>query len=229
MRYRAETTSIEGFVQVLATNFLRHGYFFYQTGRVPAGRNPEEVDRKLIDKYRIGISSTERARRKKRGEANMLYLRHERFFVLLATKGEHFFKDEQTANLRDIREAPIVYGGYSISIARGDFLRKSDDAEEPKVDGRYRVRVQIARKQFAELLAYFEGLATHRKAETLARAIYSLPFEPYAPVRKQLLWLLFVVNRARKQAGYEPLPTTCIRYQRRIVKPFEAAALDRAA
>lgn len=229
MRYRTEATSIEGFVQVLATNFLRHGYFFYQTGSVPAGKDPTEIDRRLVEKYRIGISSTERARRKQRGEANMLYLRHERFFVLLTTKGRHFFKDEQGDNLRDLREAPIVYGGYSISIARGDFLRKTDGDEKPQPDGRYRVRVQIARKQFAELLAYFENLATHRKAETLARAIYNLAFEPYAPVRKQLLWLLFVINRARKRAGYEPLPTTCIRYQRRIVKPFEQPALDKAA
>lgn len=228
MRYRAEATSIEGFVQVLATNFLRHGYYFYQTGRVPSGKDPAAVDRKLIEKYRIGISSTERARRKQRGEANMLYLRHERFFVLLATKGRHFFKDEQGNNLRDVREAPIVYGGYSISIARGDFLRKMSEGEA-QPDGRYRVRVQIARKQFAELLAYFENLATHRQAETLARAIYNLPFEPYAPVRKQLLWLLFVINRARKRAGYEPLPTTCIRYQRRIVRPFEQVEFDKAA
>lgn len=36
--------------------------------------------------------------------------------------------------------------------------------------------------------------------------------------------LLSVVNKARVQAGLDRVPTTVIRYQRRIVKPFDKGA-----
>ncbi|MBU0717022.1 MAG: hypothetical protein KJ749_02135 [Planctomycetes bacterium] len=48
-------------------------------------------------------------------------------------------------------------------------------------------------------------------------------FEPYAPVRRQLLNLLRAVNRARKEAGLEPVPMSCLRLKRRIYRPFDAA------
>ena len=35
MEHRYETTSPEGFVQLLACNLLPHGYWFYVTGRIP--------------------------------------------------------------------------------------------------------------------------------------------------------------------------------------------------
>ena len=49
-----------------------------------------------------------------------------------------------------------------------------------------------------------------------------MPFEPYAPVRKQLLGLLRLVNARRQAAGYANIPPTVLRLRRRIVKPFGA-------
>ena len=89
MPYRAEATSVEGFVQQIACCYLRHGYWFYVTGHVPAGKDPRAIDRKLIAKYGIGVSESTRARRKRLGRANLQYLRHDRRFVILATKGQH--------------------------------------------------------------------------------------------------------------------------------------------
>ena len=91
MQYRYETTSLVGFVQYLASNLLPHGYWFYVTGRVPEGKDPRAVDRKLIEKYAIGLSRQQRARRKLAGQANLHYIRLGRFWVLLATHGEHAF------------------------------------------------------------------------------------------------------------------------------------------
>ena len=56
MQYRAEATSVEGFVQQIACCYLRHGYWFFVTGRVPAGKDPHAVDEKLIKKYGIDVS-----------------------------------------------------------------------------------------------------------------------------------------------------------------------------
>ena len=57
------------------------------------GKDPLAVDAKLIAKYGIAVSESTRARRKKAGQANLQYLRFERFFVVLATKGTHRFYD----------------------------------------------------------------------------------------------------------------------------------------
>jgi hypothetical protein len=62
-------------------------------------------------------------------------------------------------------------------------------------------RVQIERERYAEPKAYFLDIAAKRSAESLGRELYDLPFEPYAPVRQQLLNLLRLVNKARQAAG----------------------------
>ena len=54
----------------------------------------------------------------------------------------------------------------------------------------------------------------------MAREFYQFPFEPYAPIRRQLLKLLRKVNRVRKRAGYAILPPEVLPMRRRVVKPF---------
>src|SRR5258707_11839280 len=115
MQYRSEVVSVTGFVQQIACSFLRHGYWWYVTGRVPAGKDAKSVDRKLIEKYGIAMSESTRARRKQLGFADLQYIRHDRFFAILATKGQHRFFDEEAAGIRDIRRIPLQYAGYSIS------------------------------------------------------------------------------------------------------------------
>ena len=95
MCYQCELTSVEGFIQYLASNVLSSGYFFYVQGWVPEGKDPRAVDRKLLGKYGIDLSRSSRARRKRAGLANLHYLRHGQAFLLLATHGRHpFFVEE---------------------------------------------------------------------------------------------------------------------------------------
>jgi hypothetical protein len=61
--------------------------------------------------------------------------------------------------------------------------------------------------------------------ETLAEELYSLPYEPYAPVRKQLLKLFHLINAKRQAAGYSKVPVTALRMRREIVRAFEAPRL----
>jgi hypothetical protein len=80
--------------------------------------------------------------------------------------------------------------------------------------------VEIERGRFLEIKAHFLHLAVHRSSEKLALAFYGFPFEPYAPVRRQLLALLRAVNLARREAGYRELPVEVLPLRRRIVRPF---------
>jgi hypothetical protein len=221
MQYRAEATSVEGFVQQIACCYLRHGYWFYVTGCIPPNKSRHDVDRKLIEKYCIAVSESTRSRRKHLGQASLQYLRHDRFFVILATKGRHAFFDAEFKSIHDIRFCPLKYGGYSISYRPGGRTRNG----EP--DPRRHAHVEIERRRYLELKSHLLDLAAHRSVENLVLAFYRLPFEPYAPVRRQLLNILRAVNRARKTAGFRPVPVEVIPLRRRIVKPFgDNCALD---
>jgi len=226
MAYRCETTCVEGFVQQLAANYLPHGYWHYVTGMVPIGKDARSLDSKLLGKYGVAISRQARARRKQAGLANLHYLRFQRFWILAATKGEHRYFAEEASCIRDARRFPIQLAGYSISVKRGGYLRKLLAGGPPCADGRMRARVQIGRERFRELKAYFLERAPRLPSEQLGRELYCVPFEPYAPVRKQLLGLLRLVNKRRMTAGLSPLGPEVLRYRRRIVRPFETVEMN---
>lgn len=220
MRYRYETQSVVGFVQQLASNILARGYYFYVTGVVPEEKDPAKIDAKLLAKYRIDVSPQTRARRKQAGQANLHYLRFERFFILIATHGTHPFFIEEASRIKDARHQSIRFAGYSLAVKQGGFLRKTEADDLPRPDQKLRVRVQIAREQYTDMKAYFIDIARHRTAETLSRELYCVPYEPYAPIRKQLLNILRLVNDERSQVGLEKLPTTVLRYRRNIQKVY---------
>ena len=207
--YRCDATTVEGFVQQLAVNYVGHGYFFYVTGVIPANKDPRAVDQKLIAKYRIGISKWARMRRKALGMASVQYIRHGRFYVLLATHGKHlFFQPEDQGGegdqVKDLRRVPLKFASYSIGHRGGH------------------PHVAIERGTYLELKSYLLGLAVHRSREVLEREFWNLPFEPYAPVRRQLVTMFKVVNERRGTAGLEVLDMSCLRLRRRICRPFEA-------
>jgi len=209
--YRCEARTIEGFIQQLAVSYLGNGYWFYVVGQIPERKDPRKIDEKLINRYALDLSKWARARQKKAGVANLQYIRFERFFVLLATHGVHRFFHEEASSIRDARRAPIRFFGYSVSHRGGH------------------PHVRIEQGRYKELKAYFGDLALRRPAQTLAQELGRVHFEPYAPIRRQLLSILREVNRVRKTAGYELVQGQCFRFRRRIYRPFaedegEAAA-----
>lgn len=223
MQYRCVASSVTGFVQQLACNLLPHGYWFYVAGRIPPHKDPAAVDAKLMARYGINLSKRERARRKQLGYSNLHYLRYDRRFVIVATPGWHRFLKEESVMLRDIRRVPLKFYGYSIGYRPGGRTR----AGEP--DPRWHAHVQIERERFLQERAYLRELALRRSENALREEFRQLPFEPYAPVRRQFLQLLKTVNATRKQAGLEPLPTSVLRLRRRIVRPFDPVAPQTAA
>lgn len=220
MEYRYEVTSTEGLVQYLAANLLPAGYWFYVTGHVPENKLPEQIDGKLIAKYGAAISRQARCRRKNAGVATVRYIRCGRFFLLLATHGIHAFFQDEGSQVRDIRRVPLVVGDYSISYRPGRYRRRGEGGHaEP--DHCWHSRVRISPRRYTQLKRHFLDAAIHWPIERLRGAFYNLPFEPYAPIRQQLLNLLRLVNKARHTAGLEKLPSSVIRYRRRIVKPLQ--------
>ena len=199
--YLCEAISSKAFIQQLAVAYVPHGYWFYVTGCIPERKDPSEIDSKLIEKYGINLSRSMRTYRKKQGHANVHYLRHRQFFVLIATKGMHrLFAEEM--DLKDIRKYPLKYAGYSVSF-RG---------------GHSSVRIEMA--EYKCLKSYFLDLATRRSRDVLEEEFRTIGFEPYSPIRKQLLYVLGAVNRARKTAGYEEVRVGCLGMRRRTVKVF---------
>lgn len=202
--YRCEAASVEGFIWQVASCYLKNHYHFYVMGQVRPGRDPREIDRKIVERYRIDVDKWERHRRKQAGRANVQYIRHGRTFLILATgpEGTHRFF-EQEAEIRDANLVPIKFAGYEISYR---------DA---------RVWVRIERETYKRLTAYFLDIATKRQASDLVREFRALPFEPYRPVRYQLFRILDQVNELRRRAGRrKPVPETAVRKKRRRPCPF---------
>lgn len=223
MKYRCVAASPEGLVQQVAVSYLRHGYWWYVEGRVPTGKDPAAVDRKLLEKYQVALGERERARRKRQGLANLQYIRHGRWFLLLATEGHHPLKQEERSRLRDCRRVPIRFEGYSISYRRSGVTTPGEPVK-------WRASVRIDEPTYRDLKAFFLQRACHRSAESLATDFARVPYARYAPVRRQLLVLLRRVNEARARTGYEAVPHAALRLRRVIVQPFaEAALVEEAA
>lgn len=203
--YRCVATSVAAFIQQLAVSYVGRGYWFYVTGRVPDGKAPRDVDAKLVDRYGINISKWTRARRKPLGLANVQYLRHGRFFVLLATHGRHAFFEKERTSVRDARRVSVKYAGYSVSYRCGH------------------PHVRIEQREYVRLREHLCDLARHRKPRDVAAALRAIQFEPYAPIRRQLLMLVRHANRVLAVRGMPRLPYTVVRL-RRTVRPVFAPA-----
>ena len=148
----------------------------------------------------------------------------------LATHGIHEFHRAEAEYIKNVtRKQPIHFEGYSLCVQQGGFVAKDEHEALPVPDGKFRVRVQIGKRRYLELLAYFKDIALRRSAEELGRELYNLPFEPYAPIRRQQLRILLTVNRIRKAAGMDTVASDTIRYRRQIVSPFDVLDLKDAA
>ena len=165
-RYRCEATTMEGLIQQVALSYLRHGYWWYVTGLVPERKDVLEVDHNILTKYGIRKDWRYAAHNKSRGLANVQYIRHGRFYVIMATKGLHEFKQREAKRIRDARQpsSPILiprlvpipspkptnkkrkernfFDGYAVGYRRGGYLKKS-----PEERVAYKKAVEDWRKQ----------------------------------------------------------------------------------
>ncbi len=205
--YRCEAETVTGFVQQLACAYLVNGYRSYVVGEIPEKKTPSEVDARFAEKFDLAASRWVRARRKKAGLANIHYIRFRRFFVLVATDGEHEFFQMHRRQVRRVENSPIAFGGYSVGYNRG-------------VDGKWHVSVRIHPERYRDVKARLLDIAAKRTVPEMEREFAELRFEPYAPIRRQLLNILRAVNRVRRTAGLGEVPVSALRLRRRLVRPF---------
>lgn len=229
--YRCEALTASGFVQQLACGYLMHGYHHYVVGEVPERKDPRAIDARIIERYGLEMSRAARARRKLAGLANAQYIRFRHFFVICATDpvgGHPFFEahpprvvgGKAVPQIRNIKTEPIAFGGYSIGYHRG-------------IDRKWHVSVRVHPERYRDLKAMLVDLATKRSVENLVEVFRKIPFEPYAPVRRQLLNLLRAVNRERAVKGWEAVTQAKLDeawrvgegrrerwLSRRVVRPF---------
>jgi hypothetical protein len=213
MNYRWVASSAAGFIQQVAVCYVRNGYWFYVPGRIPDGKDAGIIDRKLIDKYGIAQSKWSKRRANLGGQAKMQYIRYGKFFLLLATAGEHRFFEEEAEVIRDARRKPIRFAGHSVLY------------REPAG----KIVVSIAADEYRLVKQQLEELALRRSTAEMEQEFRQLRYIPYGPVQVQLLRLLRSVNSRRKTAGLERLPTSCLRLQRKSVKPFDDSEWRTAA
>ena len=194
MRSLCVVGTVEGFVRQVAAHCLPNGFHFYVSGFVREGRDPRAVDARVLEKYDIAPDKWERYRRKRRGEVNVRYLRHERRFLILATGpvSDHpFFLTE--AEVRDATKVPIKFHGYEMSHRGGrTWVRVGHEALN-------RVQEDVLR------------VSTGHSVPALVARFQAVPYEPFAGVRYQLFRLLDEVNRRRNAAGLSPVPPSAIR------------------
>ena len=58
VEYRCVATSVEGFVQQVAVQYLRHGYWFYVAGQIPEGKDSAAVDAKVLHDRLVRFTGT---------------------------------------------------------------------------------------------------------------------------------------------------------------------------
>ncbi len=234
MEYRCVATSVSGFVQQLVSCYLPHGYWFYVSGVLPPSKDPQAIDQKLMAKYGIGVSRHVAGEAESRGHcqralhpvrAEVPALSNTRLPSVLRRRGpEHSRCPENPHQVRRI-------------LHFGSPRRFSEKA---KRSGPGRQGYEVARSHEFKFsgsctaaAACRSGLASrhiavHRSVSQLARELADLPFEPYAPIRQQLLNVVRRVNQRRRASSMELLTFSVLRYRRRIVRPFGTQELSPA-
>jgi hypothetical protein len=208
--YQCEAKSVSGFLAQLV-RYVAAGHYFYITGVIPERKPVWRVDAKLLALYDVAKPKWRRARRHRAGMAGIHYLRYDRFFVLIATHGEHRFFADHASQVKDIRRTALKFRGYAV--------RHTFSAAER----RWKVFVRLERGTYRDLKAYLLQVAVHRdfrSREKMEEEFRGLPIIPYQPVHRQLQAILKTVNRRRRQAGLPKLDPSCVPKNRRIGHVF---------
>ncbi len=216
--YRYEAASIDGFLSQIV-RLIQGGYVYYFRGRVPDGKDPHQVVRKLMAVYGIGGKKWRRERRYRGANAAAHILLYGRIFVIMLTQGRHeaFYRDHAYRTVKDrrgrkrrervpvpkiTRKALHVFG-YTI------FHDSEQRKTHVRLDDGTRRRVEVHLLSVCCWDAY-------RDRSRMEREFQRLPFQPYAPVYRQLRVIGEKVNQARRRRGFKKLDLyACMRKFRR--------------
>jgi hypothetical protein len=111
--------------------------------------------------------------------------------------------------VKDVRREPLKFGGYSIGCG------------SERTGEKWHVSVRIEKRYFLLILRHFSRAAESLSKEELIHALNKLPFDRFAPVRRQIFTLIRHVNRVRQRMGLSAIERERIDFRRRPVSPFE--------
>jgi hypothetical protein len=184
-------------------NFVTKGYHFHIWGRVPDDQTGEQLDATMARKHPTILLSlpAKRQRFKRHGESRLQYLRFQNHWLILATHGYGPFWQSEEKNIRKHEgknARPIIFWGYSLSYRNGKF------------------HARIRTEELKRLRKFFLDVAARRDLPWWREKLWNLPFEPYAPVLRQVGGLVRRVNKVRQTAGLEKIPESYIRVRRNL-------------
>lgn len=184
------------FLRKIAIDYVRFGYTNYILRKIPDYKDAELIDHKLIDHYSVTWNRTARLRARRKGAANVTYIRWRHQWVLLATPGQHneFYK----RNHRNVLKAPLNVSGYSIGINR--------------TTGK--VFVRLAPRRYSAIEKALKNIALHNHGKVTG-FINSIAFVNFPEVIREKQQLTRLVNKRRKVAGLKKIadPMSLIKRQ----------------
>lgn len=226
MEYRYIATSPDGFVSQVV-RYVSSGHVFYFSGRVPHGRDPGALDRKLLNLYNAALTPWTRSRRRKQGQSSVHYLRYQGRFVLLASAGQGPFFTElgerrhidgtvlSAHQFRDMRRVSFKFDIYALRYT-------SCAVDSRHSHPRRRVLVRLNRDAYQNLRLFMLDHSTRRDRGQLERMVWSVGVYPYRPVLEQLWAIVRAMNRQRRRLGLEPLDgRRCIQNRKRPLRVFD--------
>ena len=159
--------------------YIRYGYVHYYSRTIPAHKNLEDIDKKLVLLYDVTFNRNLRNQRKKKGLRNVIYIRYKSNFILLATEGKNTQFDR--VNYSDFRHNPFHFYHYTIGTKQG------------------KPHIQIANKFYATLRKKARIIA-HHNSEKVEEFLKGMSPYTYRGITKQRWKLYKLINEKRKKA-----------------------------
>lgn len=160
--------------------YMRYGYVRYAVRKIPLTKNVNRVDKKIITAYSVTFHRTSRANRRKKGLANVAYIRFNHTFILLATYGTHEAFDRIIS--RNFYTTPLHFRGYSLGLKQG------------------KPHLIITPTRYKAIRKELQNIALHNQSKVTAYFQRISPFR-FAGINQQKWTLLVEVNKRRKVAG----------------------------
>ncbi len=213
--YKYIVYSVDAMVQQISCCYMgRPAYRYWLSGVRDHDKDPFATDRRFIEEkdWNINISVRHYRELRDAGEARQAYLRLEPEaggnyqWVVLSTEGTGKFFDEEEP--RHFSHHPLVVGPYQISRRRAQ-------------DGNQHAWVALNEDEIGNLRAMVLELALKWSARRLAGLFWTLPYQGYWGVNRQLYKTLRMVNEIRETAGLEIVGETCINTARDKLKPYD--------
>lgn len=195
-----QSKTLFNFLKRLSKDYFSHGYYWYYQVNIPENKNSEEIEKKLINFYKITSHSQIRQRRKEKGKANCNVVIFRNIAVIVATEGEHENLNREL--FTDIREESLTILGNEIFIIRH---RKG---------GQLKASVRIPKHRLKLIKKRLGGIALHNE-ERVRGYLKNLSNYTFEGIQAQKLALLKKINKRRKKAGLR-------RIEWEDVKPFWA-------